>query len=410
MKRIKFLSICCIAVLLLIACSNKITVKGEDGTEYESYQECCAAQDFQAAHQFLAKMQNTEKGREELPEAKEFVFKQEALYLMSIGDEDAKKRIIYLLKEEGGNDEHINLLMDIALDNKDEEFIKSLSNQYKSNISSSVLRKIVECLYIKKEDNSNFDYLSTLLKRYNCSELLLDAASEKGEEETVLSLANQFSETMSLDVFKKVMDFLSSHNSKHFQKVFSALSSRLDNKNENFLRYAIEKKQIEAVQEIIKSNISKYDDETIISLASINNNKISIMLLEKLSSYENDIPKRPSSGTFIQETCYALENECDEYADKVKKYNEECIDLLNIAIKAKNRFLANRVIAKMKPNLSYNRIENSVQKTVKEKKWYGDVSSVEKWDKMIISGTTNRDDIKAAQNTLNEAVRGGAFK
>jgi len=49
----------CLAVTLLSACGEKkITVKGADGTEYESYQECCAAQDIQVSHQFLVKMKN----------------------------------------------------------------------------------------------------------------------------------------------------------------------------------------------------------------------------------------------------------------------------------------------------------------------------------------------------------------
>ena len=61
MKRIKFLSFCCIAVFLLTACGSssskneeeKISVTGADGKEYTSYQEACRAGDFEAAHKFL---------------------------------------------------------------------------------------------------------------------------------------------------------------------------------------------------------------------------------------------------------------------------------------------------------------------------------------------------------------------
>ncbi len=137
MKQIKFLAaICC--VIAFFSCGNAsnsnsedtITVKGGDGTEYESYQECCAVQDFQAAHLFLAKLQNSEKRRHELKEAKEYVFKQEALFLMSIGDETAQKRILYLLKEEGENNAMVDMLIDLAIDKDDADFVMTLAGQY----------------------------------------------------------------------------------------------------------------------------------------------------------------------------------------------------------------------------------------------------------------------------------------
>ena len=124
-------------VLSLIACSSStsssksgITVKGSDGTEYESYQECCAALDFQAAHQYLAKLQNSEEQKEDLYVAKDFVFKQEALYLMGQGDETSKKRILYLLKEEGANSNRLDMLIDLAILNDDDNFVMTLANQY----------------------------------------------------------------------------------------------------------------------------------------------------------------------------------------------------------------------------------------------------------------------------------------
>ena len=120
------------AIFLLSACSKKITVKGADGTEYESYQECCAAQDFQAAHQYLAKLENS--GGDGYYDAKEYVFKQEALYLMSNGDEADKKRLIFLLKEESGDEKyndringHVAMLIDLSIDNDDEAFVKVLA-------------------------------------------------------------------------------------------------------------------------------------------------------------------------------------------------------------------------------------------------------------------------------------------
>ena len=137
MKRMIKLATCCLAIFLLSACGEKkITVKGVDGTEYESYQECCAANDFTAAHQFLAKMEKYNEPANELAAAKKIVFKKEALYLMSMGDEEAKKRIIYLLKEDENNVLQIPMLIDLAIDNDDADFVMALINQYGRSIRS----------------------------------------------------------------------------------------------------------------------------------------------------------------------------------------------------------------------------------------------------------------------------------
>ena len=76
MKTIKLLAACCLTMCLFASCGG-ITVKGENGQEYESYQECCAAQDFMAAHTFLAKMEAKIDGdkikKGEYETAKEYV-------------------------------------------------------------------------------------------------------------------------------------------------------------------------------------------------------------------------------------------------------------------------------------------------------------------------------------------------
>ena len=170
MKRILFFISCFFIAFILVSCDEnsgekKITVKGAGDTEYESYQECCAVQDFMAAHQFLAKMEDKidddKIKKKEYQTAKEYVFKQEALYLMSIGDEAAKKRISYLLQEEGGNDSHVAMLIDLAIDNNDEDFVKVLVNHLK-NPSGKCIAKVATYL-IRNSDCSNNDYIITLV-------------------------------------------------------------------------------------------------------------------------------------------------------------------------------------------------------------------------------------------------------
>ncbi len=170
MKRMIKLAACCLAMCLFVACNGGITVKGENGQEYESYQECCAAQDFMAAHAYLAKMHNAmgdDRDKErEYQTAREYVFKQEALYLMSIGDDAAKKRIVYLLKEEGNNNNNISMLIDIAIDNDDAAFVRTLSNHYNSNVSCEMLRTVVGYL-MSKDDEDNKEFVLSFINKYN---------------------------------------------------------------------------------------------------------------------------------------------------------------------------------------------------------------------------------------------------
>lgn len=145
MKRIRSLILYSVVVFLLSACGSSssksadnkakeevITVTGADGKEYTSYQEACTANDFEAAHLYLSKMENMKaKG---YSNAKQYVFKKEALYLMSIGDENAKRRIIYLLKEDGDDKEIISMLIELAIVNDDAEFVMTLVNQYNDGV------------------------------------------------------------------------------------------------------------------------------------------------------------------------------------------------------------------------------------------------------------------------------------
>lgn len=300
MKRINFLSFCCIAVFLLMACGNKITVKGENGTEYESYQECCAAQDFQAAHQFLAKMQNSdsEEQQEQWNEAKEFVFKQEALYLMSIGDEAAKKRIIYLLKEEGGDDYynkringHVAMLIDLAIDNDDEAFVKTLANQYNSDAEKDDLKKVVDYLY-SKDMTRNCEYLTSLLNNLKATKILLD--------------------------------------------------------------YAINSGNLELVKKVASQGLEIQDSELISQLASLKNKEISddiINLISKIKIKGSRIPKGIYSRFTFDKEFESYEPDYVNYMKSINDYNKVCDQILEIAISKGNDYIAQNVLLMYKEDV-----------------------------------------------------------
>ena len=192
------LIICCVVLFVLYSSWDKITVKGKDGTKYESYQECCAAQDFQAAHLFLAKMEQAGKGNWYITDAKKFVFKQEALYLMSIGDEASKKRIIYLLKEEENEYdvwnkykyiEHVDMLIDLAIENDDDQLVMSLLDIKKSR---KIDKKIVKYLAGFK-DEAHVNYIVNMLAIIESPYTPLQPGKYK-EDEVILATNRYYKE------------------------------------------------------------------------------------------------------------------------------------------------------------------------------------------------------------------------
>lgn len=329
MFQIKFLSFCCVAVFLLTACDNRITVKGEDGTVYESYQECCAAQDFQAAHQYLAKLENTEAGG--YNDAKEYVFKQEALYLMSIGDETAKKRLLYLLKEEGSNNTRVDMLIDLAIDNDDVDFVKTLVNQLSGSVDSDILKKV-------------YQYFS-----------------EKGLKEHKAFLVG---------VFKK------------------------NNAKKMILEIAFDTDDMELIHDYT-SDISLYDSDIIKKIALKKVNTLSDFVLGLLTQRFNTSFSRPSLG--VTSYYWAADKqkfigECEEYESYIKKYNQECLHIMEIGIECKNLYLSQGAIKRMKSNI--------IHKELATKNDYYRIS--------VSIGDNS--DITAANKVLNDAKNRKAFR
>ena len=312
MKRIIFFSIYCIAVFLLTACGEKkITVKGADGTEYESYQECCAAQDFQAAHQYLAKLKNSNSEELQMQwyDAKLYVFKQEALFLMSIGDDSAKKRLLYLLKEESGENEdnpyldnreknYINRLLykliDIAIENDDESFVKTLANQFRGDVNDEMLTKLIE--YLSRRDiNENCDYLISLLKKLNETKVLID--------------------------------------------------------------YAINSGNMKLVEDVAFKSLNIQDYELLSQLASLKIKKISDDILSLISKYKIKGSRVPPSTYYEDVLDYNRYGDKDynrnyaDYISSINEYNKVCDQILEIAINRGNDYLARNVLLMYKEDV-----------------------------------------------------------
>lgn len=293
----------CLGIFLLIVlvhvlfCIIALVVRVYDYRKaVDLAEEChvaCKQNDYEKAHNLLLQLKETTYKYEE---TKEYVFKQEALYLMSLEDEAAKKRIVYLLKEEGNNSNHVSMLIDLAIENDDEDFVKTLTKQYKDSISSDMLRKIVDFLYIEKDDGCS-DFVQSLLNRYGQSGLLLEAAVEKGDESLVISLAQY---------------------------------------------------------------VSLSDNNIISKLASAKNNKYDEIIIGLIIAKESDITKKPQKGfvTFYG-TGYStseFEDMCNDYSNSVKKFNGICQNILGIAINNKNQHLAQRVVSIFKSDIHVDEI------------------------------------------------------
>lgn len=110
MKRISFLSLCCLAVIILSACGG---ISGSKS--YATYQEACRANDYEAAFKFFDVLHEKyvkalgddktfesseiDEDRKEYYSALDYIYKQEIMYLASIGDEASSNRIAFLLQE-----------------------------------------------------------------------------------------------------------------------------------------------------------------------------------------------------------------------------------------------------------------------------------------------------------------------
>jgi len=185
MKRFFELAVCCLSIFVFADCGTDVSLKdisvtGADGTIYNSYQTACSKGDFDAARDYIGKMKEKfivvkadgdykekEAFKEAIQEAEDYVIKQEAFLLMTQNDESAKKRILFLLKEIKTNNDLVSTLIDLALDNDDEEFVKTLANQYspQAKIPCEKQKALMGYL-VAKDKERNIDYILSYINKY----------------------------------------------------------------------------------------------------------------------------------------------------------------------------------------------------------------------------------------------------
>ena len=353
-KTVKLSILILLCGIFIASCGNgdkKIVVKTENGVKYTSYQEACTAGDFVSAHRYVDKMRAEKMW---VGDAEEYVFREEALFLMSQGTEMAQQRIIYLLKQYP-SDSNCDMLVELAIEYDQVDFVKSLTRHYKSNMSSEILRKIVEYLYLEK-GNENIDFVSTLLNRYGEIDLLLRAAIEKGDMTLVQSLAKSYKGDMPSDILRKIVEYLYIEGNGNEEDI-DFVSTLLDRygKIDLLLHAAIEKEDMALVKKLVKSY------KVVLSLSELE--KVAPTLMKaKDSDIEGMITAsivklQPSGAMPIEFHNYEGSFDYEPvlmYIGETNKYNTICLKMLDLAIQNKNRSLAKKIVSIVKPSYDYS--------------------------------------------------------
>lgn len=348
MNRIVKLSMLILLCGIIASCGNSIVIKNADGVEYSSYQEACTAGDFVSAHRYIDKMREEESNPYSdinsltVDNAEDYVFRQEALFLMSQGTEASQERIIYLLKQHP-SDSNCDMLIELAIEYDQEDFVKSLTRHYQYNISYGILRKIVEYLYLEKGDE-NLEFVTTLTNRNKKSDVLLGVAIEKDNEGLVVELAKQYSGKLDINTFKQIINYLKQKKNAETDAIFEKLA--LKTNESEMLDYAIELKKVALVSSIIEKDKSVLYGR-IETLALLNNNKISDYIIA-FSKPQVRIPQQPKLVKRMEGWVY---NTHKNFQEAVLSYNRAYLELIDVAIAAKNRYLAQKAKNLMKNNV-----------------------------------------------------------
>ena len=218
--------------LYFVSCENKFTVTGADGQVYENYQEACHAQDFEAAHKILARMK--ESNSNQYKEAREFIFNQEALYLIAQNDETSTKRLYFLLQEDAnevGNavrDSRCNTIIDLAIKQNNVPLVEQTINQYSGIINRSLMQRIYNFFYTEGRKTDR-DYILTLLKKNKSVDVFVSDAAEQKDNALLMYVIDKNALINSPNAAKIIAQYAKANNNK---KLHDSLLANLRTKNQ----------------------------------------------------------------------------------------------------------------------------------------------------------------------------------
>ena len=218
MKEIYQLTIGCLVLCALSACGNlssKNSITSSDGKEYESYEEACYAEDYETAHKFLIAMKKA--GSSDYEEAREYVFSQEALYLIAMNDETSTKRLFFLLQEDANevsnsiHDARCNTIVELAIKQNNQALVEQIIGLYNNPIDGPVLRRIYE--YIKEGRNTDTNSMMELLFKNNGIDMMADDAIKSQNDELLMEIIAKCS-NKDIEVSKKIINYFSTKKNK----------------------------------------------------------------------------------------------------------------------------------------------------------------------------------------------------
>ena len=222
--------ICLFFVGMLFSCGNgsdKTGFKAPFYDTYENYQEACHAQDFEAAHKILAYLKN--KGEKNYAEAREYIFNQEALFLIGENNEESNKRLFFLLQEDASEvdsktrDARCNTIIDLALKQKNTNLIEQTLNQYSGKIDRNVISNIYTYFY-QDGNKADADYLIPLLHKNGCLDMIVEDAIKNNDDKLIRNILSKTGCQDSPEAAKKIALYASS---KRYRKLLGSLLTEL---------------------------------------------------------------------------------------------------------------------------------------------------------------------------------------
>ena len=453
MKKIIILSVIIgIIVLTMQNCGNNISVKGADGTEYENYQACCSAQDFEAAHKFLAAMK--EKESPDYSEAREYVFNQEALFLISMNDEASTKRLFFLLHEDANEvddkvrDTRCNTIIELAIKQNNQALVEQTVGMYNSIINSSLLRKIYDYLY-KGGRVTDTNIIMNILFRNKGIDLLTEDAIGSQDDDLLIKILEQ-SGPSDLSSTKKIVEyFVKKNNKRQIANIKEMLNKNMQwealtefalatnnlalmkqsyqksgNQGELFnsiMQHAVKSKSISEMQcllplvttptqakllieECVKSDIpdavttltkkygaqfsQSFKDKIMKYALSKNGKEFTDLVISILNSTPIEGHPLPAGQRMTSNRPEEVVNSHNQYVESVKSFNSKCDDILSSAISQHKSQLANKVLT------LYKDVPNEY---IVNEHWY----------QIANTCTYSKDDKIRAQERVKEAKKRG---
>lgn len=432
--------------------SSGITVVGSDSTVFESYEDACHAQDYEAAHKYLVAMKKA--GSSNYKEAREYVFSQEALYLISQNDEVSTKRLFFLLEEDANevdqstHDSRCNQIIELAIKQNNQVLVEQTIGQYHAQIGLFMMRKIYDYLYSSGRI-TNTDYIIDLLSKNDGIGIMVEDAINRQDDAIIMKILERCS-NLKEDLLKNIAYYYTEKKDKKqllsfikylrakqqwsilmevaiatndvalmkevYQKVddktviFEKMAQHaVDNKSSKEMRNLIPlvtnsltarvliEKSIEAdIPDAVPSLTKKYGtmysgaflNQIMDYAVSKNGNEFTNLVISILNSTPIKGHPLPAGQRMTDDRPQSVVDDHNDYVQSVKAFNRKCDYVLSSAIAQHKGMLAKKVITLYK--------EVPIDYVVNEHWW-----------QFAKTCTYSNDDKKRAQERLNEAKRRG---